>query len=207
MLAFSINPTTLLDSLDYNHKKAIKMLTRFLSLSAILVTMAGCQMAPPVDFTVQDVGMVESRKDAELRSLTVGFAPQSQQRRVEANATIPPLWSESLQDALNRSLIFRDDQETKVNLSVRITEFDVPAAGISMRTKVSAIYEIINRENGDLLFAQEITSEGVVPMEYSLLGATRAIESWNRAVRNNIADFINILERSDISKPVFEGGQ
>lgn len=183
------------------------MSTRLLFLSALIVTLTGCQMAPPVDFTVQDVGMVESRKDAELRSLTVGFAPQSQQRRVEADASIPPLWSESLQDALNRSLIFKDDQDTKVNLSVRITEFDIPAAGISMRSKVSAIYEIINRENGDLLFAQEISSEGVVPMEYSLIGATRAIESWNRAVRNNIADFINILEQSDISSPVFAGGQ
>ncbi|SFF83716.1 hypothetical protein [Neptunomonas qingdaonensis] len=172
-------------------------------LSVFIVT--GCTSVPPVDFTVQDVGMVDNRKDVELKSLTVGFAPQSQQSKVEANATIPPLWKESLQDALNRSLVFRDDMEKKVNLSVRITEFDVPAGGASMTTRVSAIYEMVDRNTGDLIFTQQISSEGVVPFDYAFLGMARAVESWNRAVRNNIADFINTLDSSDISKPVFKG--
>jgi hypothetical protein len=34
---------------------------------------------------------------------------------------------------------------TKVNLSVRITEFDIPAAGVAMTTKASAIYEIVDK--------------------------------------------------------------
>jgi len=170
-----------------------------------IFAVTGCTGVPPVDFTVQDVGMIDNRKNAELKSLTVGFAPQSQQSKVEANATIPPLWKESLQDALNRSLVFRDDMDKKVNLSVRITEFDVPAGGASMTTRVSAIYEIVDRSNGDLLFTQKISSEGVVPWDYAFVGVTRAVESWNRAVRNNIADFINIMDNSDISKPVFKG--
>ena len=178
---------------------------RFAFLLTMLMLLVGCNSIPPVDFTVQEVGMVAGRKNAELMSLTVGFAPQSQQRRVEADATIPPLWRESLQDAINRSLIFIDDADRKINLSVRITEFDVPAIGVSMTTRVSAIYEIIDRSNGDLLFANEIRSEGVVPMEYSLLGATRAVESWNRAVRNNIADFINLLQESSLENPIFTG--
>ncbi len=172
-------------------------------LLATLAVLSGCTSVPPVDFTVQEVGIVSDRKDAELRSLTVGFAPQSQQTNVEANATIPPLWKEALQDSINRSLIFRDDMETKVNLTVRITEFDVPAGGASMTTRVAAIYEIVDRSNGDMLFTQKISSEGVVPFDYAFLGVARAVESWNRAVRNNIADFINTLENSDISKPVF----
>jgi hypothetical protein len=170
---------------------------------ALILT--GCVSVPPVDFTVENVGMVSERKDAELISMTVGYAPQSQQKRVESNASIPPVWKEALQDAINRALIFQDDASKKINLSVRITEFDVPAAGLAMRTKVTAIYEIVDRSNGDLLFAQEITSEGVVPLDYAFAGATRAVESWNRAVRNNIADFINTLERTDISKAVFKG--
>jgi hypothetical protein len=36
------------------------------------------------------------------------------------------------------------------------------------------------------------------------MGVVRAVESWNRAVRNNIADFINVLSDSDLSQPVFE---
>lgn len=198
--------------LNMNSAKARKQRTdivskRYLGLICLSLIAASCTTVPPVDFTVQDVGMVEGRKSAELMSLTVGFAPQAQQRRVEANATIPPVWREALQDAINRSLIFMDDQEQKVNLSVRITEFDVPFAGISMTTRVSAIYEIIDRSNGDLLFAQEISSEGVVPASYAFTGAVRAVESWNRAVRNNIADFINVLSQTDISSPVFSGSQ
>jgi hypothetical protein len=101
--------------------------------------------------------------------------------------------------------VFKDGMDKKVNLSVRITEFDVPAGGVSMTTRVSAIYEIVDRSNGDLLFTQKISSEGVVPFDYAFMGAARAVESWNRAVRNNIADFINVLNNSDISKPVFRG--
>lgn len=176
-----------------------------LLLLAITGLAGGCATIPPVDFTVQDVGMVSNRKNAEIKSLTVGFAPQAQQKKVEANATIPPLWKEALQDALNRSLIFQDDTKTKVNLSVRIVEFDVPAAGASMTTKVGAIYEIVDRANGDLLYSELVESEGVVPFDYAFMGVIRAVESWNRAVRNNIADFITRLEQVDFSKPVFKG--
>jgi hypothetical protein len=182
-------------------------MTRTISLIifGLVILLSGCVSTPPVDFTVQDVGMVSQRKDAELISMTVGFAPQSQQKKVEANATIPPLWKEALQDAINRSLIFQDDASKKINLSVRISEFNIPGAGLSMTTKVTAIYEIVDRSNGDLLFAQEISSEGVVPTGYAFAGVTRMVESWNRAVRNNIADFINNLEQADISKALFKG--
>jgi hypothetical protein len=180
-----------------NHLATIAVLSFFV--------LTGCSTIPPVDFTVQDVGIVDNRKDVELKSLTVGFAPQTQQSKVQANATIPPLWKEALMDALNRSLVFKDDMDKKINLSVRITEFDIPEVGASMTTRVSAIYEIVDRNNGDLLFTQKLSSEGVVPFDYAFMGAIRAVESWNRAVRNNIADFINILDSSDISKPVFRG--
>jgi hypothetical protein len=179
-----------------------KKLTLLLS---VLVLTAGCVSVPPVDFNVQEVGMVENRKNAELKSLTVGFAPQAQQKEVNADASIPPVWKRALTDSLNRSLIFQDDQKVKVNLSVRIVEFDIPGAGGEMRTKVGAIYEIIDRGNGALLFSDLIESEGIVPFDYAFLGVARSVESWNRAVRNNIADFINRLDQADLSKPIFEG--
>ena len=171
----------------------------------VLFFLTGCTTPPPVDFTVQDVGMVQNRKNAELKSLTVGFAAQTQQRKVQANATVPQLWKEALTDALNRSLLFRDDADKKVNLSVRITQFEIPSSGLDMTTKIAAIYEIVDRANGDVLFSQEIFSEGTVPMGYAFMGVTRAVESWNRAVRNNIATFVNMLSEADISKPVFKG--
>jgi len=127
--------------------KAIGLPIPIILLSILIIS--GCTAIPPVDFTVQDVGMVGNRKDAELKSLTVGFSPQEQQGIVEANATIPPIWNEALQDALNRSLIFQDDAQIKINLSVRIVQFNSPEFGFDMVTKVGAIYEVVNRKNGD----------------------------------------------------------
>lgn len=199
----SASDKTDLCSRIHNEKDALRM--KIIStLVLTLSLLAGCTSIPPVDFTVQDVGVVDDRKDVELKSLTVGFAPQDQQGKVEVNASFPPVWKEALQDAINRSLIFKDDVPTKVNISVRITEFNIPAGGIDMKTTVSAIYEIVDRGTGDLLFTQKISSVGVVPFDYAFVGAVRAVESWNRAVRNNIADFINLVGDSDLTKPVFE---
>ena len=72
------------------------------TLIFILVLLAGCTSVPPIDFTVESVGMVSSRKNVELVSLTVGFAPQSQQKKIDSNLllgrTIPVSWEEALQD-------------------------------------------------------------------------------------------------------------
>ena len=183
------------------------------TLIFMFVLLAGCTSVPPIDFTVESVGMVSSRKNVELVSLTVGFAPQSQQKKVNTYALglimtnqVPPTWKEALQDALNRSLIFIDDADKKINLSVRITEFAVTGLA-TVTTTVTAIYEIVDRKNGDLIFAQEISAQGVVPVDFALYGNARLAESYNRGVRNNIAEFINILEQLDLSKPVFEGSQ
>jgi len=174
-------------------------------VSLVALIVSGCTSAPPIDFTVQDVGMVSQRKNAELKSLTVGYATQVQQKKVQSGYAIPGIWKEALTDALNRSLVFRDGSAKTVNLSVRITEVDTPEMGFAMTTKVSAIYEIIDRNTGDLLMAEEVRSEGVVPMDYAFMGVTRAVESLNRAVRNNIAEFISRLEGVDLDKPVFRG--
>lgn len=178
---------------------------RILCMLLAVAVLQGCTSLPPLDFTVQDVGPLTNRKDAELRSITVGFAPQEQhQGQVEADATVPPIWKESLIDALNRSLAFRDDALQKVNLSVRIVEADTPAFGASMTVRTGAIYEIMDRETGDILLSEIITTDGVVPFDYALVGLVRAREAANRSVRNNIAEFINRLEQADLTKPIFE---
>ena len=185
--------------------RLIKTLTFLIGAAFLPLLFTGCQTVPPIDFTVKDVGMVPNRKDAQLLSLTVGYAPKDQQDKVKADASIPPVWKEGLQDAINRSLVFKDDSTRKVNLSVRITRIDVPGFGLTMTTKVGAIYEVIDRANGDLLFSEKVESEGVVPVDYAFVGIVRAVESANRAVRNNIAEFIKRIGSADISKPMFKG--
>jgi hypothetical protein len=176
----------------------------FFAVLLAVFGLSGCMTTvPPLDFMVENVGQVSSRKSAEMKSLTVGFAAQSQQGVMETDSSLPPIWKEGLSDAINRSLVFRDSSKRKINLSVRITEVDAPGFGVDMLTKVSAIYEIVDRNSGNLLFAEKIQTTGTVPMDYAFAGIIRARESVNRAVRNNIAAFILKLQAADLSKAVF----
>ncbi|AXC69669.1 UDP-N-acetylglucosamine acyltransferase [Salmonella enterica subsp. diarizonae serovar 59:z10:-] len=101
--------------------------------------------------------------------------------------------------------IFRDDSPQKVSLSVKVLAIDVPSFGASFTTKTIARYEIINRETGGIIYTQDISSSGTVPATYTFVGAVRARESINRAVQNNISQFLQALGTIDIEKPMFPG--
>lgn len=167
-------------------------------LLASLFSLGACESIPPLDFAVANVDVVDNRKDAELRSLTVGYATKENQLgKIQTNHLIPPLWKESLTDALNRSLTFTDDSDLKVNLAVKIVEFDIPEAGVTMTSTAGATYEIFDRSTGKVIFKTTIQTDGVVPMDYAFLGIARAQESMNRAVRNNVMEFISVLDSSN----------
>ncbi len=86
---------------------------------------------------------------------------------------------------------------------MKILKLNIPGGGFSMTTETAARYEITDRKNGDIIYTQDISSEGVVPMDYAFLGLTRQRESINRAVQNNITQFLQALETIDTSKPMF----
>ena len=116
---------------------------------------------------------------------------------------VPPLWQTALVEALNKMAIFNDDGKEKVNIAVKILKFEIPAAGFSMTTETEARYEIQNRKTGDIIYTQNIAASGTTPAGYAFLGATRALESMNRSVQNNISLFLQALETVDIDKPMF----
>lgn len=119
---------------------------------------------------------------------------------------VPVFWKSSLEEALNRMVIFRDESPKKVNLSVKVLALDVPAAGFSFTTNTVARYEIIDRSTGSVIYKQDVSSSGTVPAGYAFAGVTRARESINRPVRNNIAQFLQALETVDVNKPMFPSG-
>lgn len=189
-----------------------------LVLAALLVA-ASCTQVPPLNFSVPNVGLATERLDAELRSVTVTIArPDEQTGDVDAHlvetagqgigtgGAVAAIWKEALVDALNRSLFFRDDGAKRVNLAVKILKLDAPGFGAEMETETGARYEIIDRANGDIIFVSDIAAKGVVPADYDFLGATRARESINRSVQNNISLFLQQLETVDIDKPMFPAG-
>lgn len=190
------------------------------TLLAFLVTfLVGCSTTPPANFSVPNVGLSKKKIDAEMKSLTVTVArPDEKTGDLDLNMVsmdfngqgasagdlaTPQLWQASLTDALNRMAIFNDDSAKKVNLSVKILKLDVPLIGASFTTETTARYEIMDRKNGDLIFSQEISSSGTTPMDYAFMGIARMRESINRAVQNNITQFLQALETVDVNKPMF----
>ena len=167
--------------------------------SALLISLlTGCVSAPPLNFAVQDVSTSKRKLDAELRAVSVSFAvPAEQTGEIPSDGEgVPILWERSLSEAINKSSLFNDESAQKLNLFVKINELDPPEAGITMTTDASAKYLLVDRKTGETLLEETITTRGVVPPGYAFAGYVRAKESINRAVQNNIREFLSRLEVS-----------
>lgn len=168
--------------------------------------LAGCGSVPPLNFSVPNVGVSQRKIDAEMKSMTVTIArPDEKTGDLPAGMEqmVPQLWQTALTESLNKMAIFQDDATKKVNISVKILKLEVPGAGASMTTTTAAKYEIIDRKTGDIIFTQDIASTGVTPWDHAYLGVARQRESINRAVQNNITQFLQALESVDANKPMF----
>lgn len=172
------------------------------------IALTGCQSMPPLNFSVPDVGYSQKKIDAELKSMTVTLA-RPDEKKGDLPAGIedaPRFWESALKEALDRMSIFKDDAAKKLSLSVKILAMNMPSFGASMETTSIARYELLDRSNGDIIFTQDISAEGVVPFNHAFLGVIRARESINRSVQNNITQFLQALESVDIQKPMFPNG-
>lgn len=172
-------------------------------LFALLLT--GCQTPPPLNFSVPGVGVSTKKIDAEVKTITVTLA-----RPDEAKGDLPMgiegitnFWKESLQEALDRMAIFKDDAPNKLSIQVKILAFNMPSFGASMTSTSIARYELIDRGTGSIVYTQDISADGVVPFDHAFMGVTRARESINRTAQNNIKLFLQALETVDITKPMF----
>lgn len=161
-----------------------------------LLLLSACQTPPPLNFSVNNTQISQQKIDAELRSITVTLAQSGETRTplTMGMESVPVLWQNALEDGLNRMAIFQDGSDTTTNVVVKVVDLDPPEMGITMITKAEAHYEVIDRRSGEVMFARTIKSEGVVPPGYAFLGVTRAVESINRAVNNNISNFMDELQ-------------
>lgn len=190
-----------------NIKEKVKGM-RIVNTVACLVLaffLTGCASVPPLNFSVPNVGVSNKKIDAEMKSITVSLArPDEQKGDIQAGMEgVPPLWKSSLEESLNRMAIFKDNSENKVSLSVKVLALDIPSFGVTFTTKTIARYELINRADGSIIYTQDISSSGTVSPGYAFAGIVRARESINRAVQNNITQFLQALETVDMTKPMF----
>lgn len=178
---------------------------RLVSIFAFTIFVAGCAAPPPVNFSVPDVGVSTKKIDAEVKAITVTLArPDEKKGDMPLGIeSITNFWKESLQESLDRMAIFKDDSKNKVSIQVKILAFDIPSFGFEMSSKSIARYEIIDRNTGGIIYTQEFSSKGIVPVGHAFMGVTRARESINRAAQNNIKQFLQAIETIDIDKPMF----
>lgn len=176
------------------------MRLRFAVLACLLMLPA-CASLPPFNFSVPDVQASSRKLDADVRSITVTIAPPSEQTGPVDPGThiITDMWKEALQETLDRSAIFTDVSPNKVSIAVKILKTDIPKIGITFTSRISARYDLISRVSGAVVFSKTVESEGTVPAGYAYLGLTRQRESINRAVQNNILEFLTSLKEANLS--------
>lgn len=183
---------------------------RVMTVGALSLLLAACGSVPPLNFSVPNVGVSAKKIDAEMKSMTVTIArPDEKTGDLPAamEQVVPNLWQTALVESLNKMAIFQDDSAKKVNISVKILKLEVPSGGFSFTTQTAARYEIMDRKTGDLIYAQDISSSGTTPVDFAYLGLARARESINRAVQNNITQFLQALSTVDPQKPMFPAKQ
>lgn len=162
---------------------------------------SGCASIPPMDFSVQNVNVSQHKINAEVKSITVAVASKDEivgEVPMGMEIVVPQLWQTALTDALNKMAIFQDDATKKVNISVKITRLEIPTFGTSVTTESGAKYEITDRKTNEIIFSQYISAPGFVPFNYNSLGVIRGRESINRAVKDNIKQFLESLRNVNI---------
>lgn len=161
-----------------------------------LFILSGCATVPPLNFSVPNVGVSNHKIDAELKSITVSLArPDEQKGDISAGMEeIPQFWKSSVEEALNTMAIFTDSGKKKASLSIKILAIDIPVFGASMTTKAIARYELLDRNNGYVIYTKDVYSSATVPASYAFYGLIRARESTNRAIQNNISIFLRGLD-------------
>jgi hypothetical protein len=171
------------------------------------VVLTGCANIPPppLNYSVPNIGMSSKKLDAEVKSIIVSIArPDETTGKMFSNMDkTPALWKSALEEGLNNMVVFSDEGSHKVNITVKILKFEPSTPGVEMTSTTEAKYDIVDRKTGDIIYTQNISSSATVPFAYSTNGLTRIIESVNRAVQNNIAQFLQALETVNVQKPMF----
>ena len=196
-----------------------------LSAAVLGSVLAGCAQpqVPPLNFSVPNIGLSARPVDAEIGSLTVTLGRPDELVGLfdweyiddTGGGAITAAWQNAMQEALDRTLIFRDGGSKRVSVAVKVLKLELSRDWDFTESSAEAVarYEVIDRTNGDIVYTQEIAASGVLPTDWAgdLLAPshTRQVkirEVVNRAVQNNISLFLRAAETIDVTKPMFPAG-
>ncbi|MDH2135113.1 hypothetical protein N5J77_28710 [Sphingobium yanoikuyae] len=172
-------------------KSSLKL---FSVASAVFLT--GCSAAP-LNFTPSNVARSTHRLDAALISTNVTVASKDEQtgkmNTAGAEADVASLWKSTLDDALVRMALFRDDSPRKLSLIVKILELDIQSLGYKAAT--TATYELVDRNTGQTVYSTKIQTHGGAS---DYVGVNRSRKSGSRSVQANIEEFLRQIETAQL---------
>ena len=114
------------------------------------LALSGCSV-PALNFTPASLPETVQRQDAALVSTNVTVASKEEAtgklNTAGAEADVAALWKSTLEDALIRMAVFKDDSPRKLSLIVKILELDLRSLGFNART--TARYQLVDRNTGE----------------------------------------------------------
>jgi uncharacterized lipoprotein YajG len=171
-------------------------------LGVFVALLTGCAVQnPTLSFTPQDVLPSAKKIDYELKSINVSIAKDEERQGAtqvgflgnQYETSFRQTFKEALEESIAKSAIFNDLSNNKMALTAKVMQFETPSMSTQFETKMIVRYQMLNRATGKLVFTRDISSVGSVPFDYAFMGAVRYTEARNRAVRDNIVQFIQSL--------------
>lgn len=175
-----------------------------------LLGLTGCAtQAPTLNFVPKDVISTGSKINFELKTISVSIAQENErvgETQVglfgnQYESSFKQAFKDAIEEALAKSAIFNDLSDRKTSLTAKVLQFETPGMSVSFETKMVVRFQLLDRSSGKLIFTRDISSVGVVPFDYSFMGAIRYTEARNRAARDNVNQFLSSLgEFNDTGK-------
>lgn len=161
----------------------------------IAFSLTACSSPPEFNAVPQTVPQSQIKVDAQLDEVTVAIAPLDAQQGYMApgTAALIPLWQSGIVDALDRSNVFTAGSPNRVNVEVSIIRLDnVQNNDLSITTTAVAAYRIVDAKTQEVLWVRGISSSSIVSFQEMTTETTRARISLNRAIQNNILQFVTL---------------
>lgn len=172
------------------------------ALASVLM-LSACSVAP-LNFTPANVAASSKRHNAALVSTNVTVASKDEAtgklNTAGAEADVASLWKSTLDDALVRMAMFRDDSPNKLSLIFKILELDLK--GLGSETVTTARYELVDRNTGQTIFSTDVNTNGHAS---DYVGVNRSRKSANRSVQANIEEFLRKIEAANLSSSQLGG--
>ena len=178
----------------------MKKITCLLILTSFLLS--GCVRIPLEDFNLEHTNVQPFGRsiNGQLYSVSMGYNLPAKGLEFNENFRVPILWKESVLESLNESGAFKDASANLINVIIMVNYAELPESGGDMFTGIEATYSVIERTSTKELFMTTIRTEVTIPLSFAFSGMTRAKESTNRAVTQNIGEFIQHLREYTAGK-------